>query len=378
MSTLGDDSGLFGSTPSGSESNYIASLGRISGKLLTANLQRNGQDLTFRNGPLDTDLLYLNVTGKRVGINTETPVYDLDVNSHVRTSDLIIDTKATLGNITITSPNTFSTTVGPIHVYINGDELWHDKLITSALEIDGNKIGSISNQNIVLDPNGSGTVQLYANTYITGDLGVTGNIRMNGDLRSAGTVTIGDTIFDTATFVPDFTQDILPGTDITYDLGKSNKRWAFLHTPDWTHVDNLRPLSITISDQMTFDGVNNKLSAIQSNEDLLISPDTGITYIEQTKWQDSDITNLLNTPLTFASTGIGYTRFMGTNAVLIPAGTTAEQRATPELGETRWNTDIGYLECFNGTEWIVSTGGGEEVTTPIMEDLGNVWSLILG
>ena len=135
---------------------------------------------------------------------------------------------------------------------------------------------------------------------------------------------------------------------------------------------------MTVSDQMTLDGINNKLSTIQSNEDFLLSPDTGITYIERTKWQDSDITNLNNTPLTIASTGAGYYVFADDNAILIPAGTDAERRVAPEVGETRWNTDQGYLECYDGTIWIISTGGGEEVTDTIMNDLGNVWTLILG
>jgi hypothetical protein len=64
--------------------------------------------------------------------------------------------------------------------------------------------------------------------------------------------------------------------------------------------------------------------------------------------------------------------------MVIPSGVNSERRSSPEVGESRWNTQLGYLECFNGTIWVVSTGGGEEITTPIMEDLSNVWSLILG
>lgn len=357
---------------------YIAALGRISGGALAPNLERQGVDLTFRNGPTDPDLLYLEVVNGRIGINTDSPVYDLDVSSNIRTTDLVITNQATIDNVVISAPRTFSSTVGPLQIYINGSDLWHDRLTTSGLEFNDNTIRSFSNQNIILDPNGSGTVRFLANTSITGNLSASGNIRMDGNLQSAGTVTIGDTIFDTATFVPDFTQSIIPGTDIAYDLGKSNKRWAFVHSPRWEDIVNLRPLSITVSNQMTLDGVNNKISAIQSNEDILLSPDTGITYIERTKWQDNDLTNLNNTPIIFASTGIGYTRFIGTNAMLIPAGTTAEQRSTPELGETRWNTELGILECWNGTVWALSTGGGGEVTTDIMGDLSNVWSLILG
>jgi hypothetical protein len=358
----------------------MSQLGRIGGQVLSDNLLRAGVDLAF-----ETDLLYLDVTNKRIGINTDAPVYTVDVRTEINTTNIQGDTQVKMGNVLLNAPGTFSTTVGALHVRPTAVDpiLFHDKLITSGLEFDGNKIGSFTNQNIIFDPNGSGTVEFYADTNITGNLGVTGNIAVNGNLQSISTIIVGDTPLDTVTITPDFTQSIIPGTDIAYDLGQqandsSPRRWAQLHSPTWTDIDNLIPYSITVSNQMTLDGVNNKISAIQSNEDILLSPDTGIVYIERTKWEGNDITNLNNTPLTFGSTGIGYTRFIGTNAVLIPAGTTAEQRPTPELGETRWNTDLGLLECWDGTQWVVSTGGGEEVTTPIMDDLSNVWSLILG
>jgi hypothetical protein len=71
--------------------------------------------------------------------------------------------------------------VGGIDIYINGSEIFHDKLITSSLVVDGNKISSINNENILLDPNGSGAVELLANTDITGNLVVTGNINITGN-----------------------------------------------------------------------------------------------------------------------------------------------------------------------------------------------------
>ena len=70
-------------------------IGRISGPLLKSNLIRNGIDLAF-----ETDLLYLDVTNNRIGINTATPQYDLDVNGTIRTTNLVLD-KLTAGNITI-------------------------------------------------------------------------------------------------------------------------------------------------------------------------------------------------------------------------------------------------------------------------------------
>ena len=364
----------------------MSQLGRIGGQVLTDNLLRAGVDLAF-----ETDLLYLDVTNNRIGIRDSTPIYDLDVNSNIRTDELTVTTQAALGNLRITAPNTFSTSVGGIDVYINGGgEIFHDRVITNNLVFDGNQISSISNSNIVLDPNGSGTVELRANTDILGDLAVSGNISMSGNLTGLGTLILGNQTIDTVTVNTDFTQSIIPGDDVTYALGadagdSSPRRWAEIHTPQWQYIttgawpgSGLTPQTVTVSSQMTLDGITNKISAIQSNEDLLLSPDTGITDIENTRWQINDITNLSNTALTVAGTGIGYYRFVGTNGMVVPAGDNSQRRLSPEVGETRWNTEEGYLECYDGTVWAVSTGGGIDVTVEIMEDLGHVYTLMLG
>ena len=364
----------------------MSQLGRIGGQVLTDNLVRAGVDLAF-----ETDLLYLDVTNQRIGVRDSTPVYDLDVNSNIRTNELTVTTQAALGNLRINAPNTITTSVGGIDVFINGGgEIFHDRVTTNNLVFDGNQISSISNSNIVLDPNGSGTVELRANTDITGNLAVSGNITMSGNLTGLGTLIIGDQTIDTVTINTDFTQSIIPGDDVTYAMGadagdSSPRRWAQVHAPQWQYITSgawpgsgIVPQSVIVSDQMILDGVINKISALQSNDDILLNPDTGITDIENTRWQINDIANLSNTALTVAGTGIGYYQFVGTNSMVIPAGDNSQRRASPEVGETRWNTEEAYLECYDGTVWAVSTGGGIEVTTVIMEDLGHVYALMLG
>ena len=64
--------------------------------------------------------------------------------------------------------------------------------------------------------------------------------------------------------------------------------------------------------------------------------------------------------------------------MVIPVGETYERPESPAVGATRWNTTLQYLECFDGTVWEVATGGGEEITVNAMQDLGNIYSLILG
>jgi hypothetical protein len=91
------------------------------------------------------------------------------------------------------------------------------------------------------------------------------------------------------------------------------------------------------------------------------------------------VTNLNpTTPVKIATTGIGYYQFAGTNAMLIPAGGDSTRPASPEIGDTRWNTDQQYLECFDGSVYVIATGGGIEITTEIMEDLGHAYTLMLG
>jgi cytoskeletal protein CcmA (bactofilin family) len=365
----------------------MSQLGRIGGQVLTDNLLRAGVDLAF-----ETDLLYLDVTNNRIGVRNGTLSYDLDVDGNIKTTNLTVDTQASIGNIRINNSSTFTTSVGGIDVYINGGgEIWHDRLITDNLVIDGNLISSVSNSNIVLDPNGSGSVELLTDTNITGDLVVTGNITMSGNLTGLGTLTFGDQTIDTVTVNTDFTQSVLPGDDITYDLGadagdSSPRRWAELHSPEWRYISTgawngsgIQPQNVTVSGQMTLDGVLNKISAIQSNDDIFLSPNTGITYIERTKWEGNDLTNLNNTPLTISSTGIGYYVFANNNAFVVPAGADSGRRASPEVGETRWNTDQQYLECFDGAVWAVSIGGGGSTITPTdMEDLSTLYTIVFG
>ena len=397
---LGGDDGVFGSSAAGSEPNYVASLGRISGKLLSENLERNGVDLTFQDGTSDPPILYLDVTNMRVGIegspatslaraSLSLPVYDLDVNDNVKTKFVTVTNQANLDNLTFNVNGTIGSTTGPIEIKSSdiNSIVYYDKILSDYLILDGNVISSISNNNIRLDPNGTGRVWFEADTHISGNLQLQGtakgNITVDGNLSSASNIIVGDTPLDTVTVTPDFTQSIIPGIDLTFDLGQqandsSPRRWSEIRAQDLSTVITNRPNAVKVSDQLWLDGTINKITGLQSNEDVELLPDTGITFIESTKWQANTLTNLLNTPITFASTGIGYVRFMGDNAFILPVGTNAQRRASPEVGETRWNTDEGYLECYDGTVWAVSTGGGIDVTVDIMEDLGHAYTLMLG
>ena len=125
--------------------------------------------------------------------------------------------------------------------------------------------------------------------------------------------------------------------------------------------------------------VGDAFSNTNTSTDTFISPTSGITLINSIPIQDNTITNVTDGPITIRGTGVnGYVKFVGTNAIRIPIGNTSERRLTPELAETRWNTDLGYLEIFDGTQWISSVGQQGAASLADVEDIMDVWAIILG
>jgi len=164
----------------------MSQLGRISGQLLKENLTRNGHDLAF-----ETDLLYLSVVDPSlplkvvgVGINTATPTAELDVNGTTRTVDLEVTTQADLADLTI-SGETITSNTGILNL-VNGagdQVVYQTKLTVDSITLDGNVISTnTTDENLEIRPNGTGTVEIYADTNIYGSLTVTGDIQTDGNI----------------------------------------------------------------------------------------------------------------------------------------------------------------------------------------------------
>jgi hypothetical protein len=120
--------------------------------------------------------------------------------------------------------------------------------------------------------------------------------------------------------------------------------------------------------------INNPFTGV----DTIIEP-TGTGYVNAngTLFKDSTITNTANTALVLSSTGIGYYKFTG-SAVVFPYGNNSQRRLTPEVGETRYNTEINYMEVFNGTTWIPAVGTLGAAPLSEVLDIMDLWSLVLG
>jgi len=81
---------------------------------------------------------------------------------------------------------------------------------TGNIVIGGNSITTVSGS-LTLDPGGSEVINLNGSTNISGNLDVGGNVTIGGN------ITIGNQTLDTVTVVADFTSNLIPDADQTYD-----------------------------------------------------------------------------------------------------------------------------------------------------------------
>jgi len=137
-------------------------VGKISGGLLKDDLLREGVDLAF-----ETDLLYLDVNNRRIGIKTSTPTDDLTVNGTTRTTDLEVNNVISVGDLTFTN-NEISTTNPVLQLTsTSGGVVYQGKLTIDDIRLEGNQISTInSNADLELSANGTGEVKINFKTTV--------------------------------------------------------------------------------------------------------------------------------------------------------------------------------------------------------------------
>jgi len=112
--------------------------------------------------------------------------------------------------------------------------------------------------------------------------------------------------------------------------------------------------------------------------DLFLSPESGTTFFNNISLDNSNFNNLQTTAIVLATTGQGYVKFNGVNAVVFPAGDNSQRRLTPELGETRYNTEEEYMEVYDGSAWVPAIGSSGAASQEQIEETMNLWAVILG
>ena len=201
----------------------MAQVGRISGPLLTANLERNGINLAFRNDLDTTQLLFLDVNNNKIGINRDSPLVELNIEGNSRSTNYITTSVSDIANYNINSNNI---DVNSGDIFLNARlAVVLSNLETAQFYATDNTISTKSgNTNIIFDPNGTGTVESI------GNVNVTGNIHATGNITSDGSITIGDGAEDNLILAAEINSNIIPNTDSLHALGSVSKRWKNLYS----------------------------------------------------------------------------------------------------------------------------------------------------
>jgi hypothetical protein len=356
-------------------------LGRISGPLLKANLVRDGVDLAF-----ETDLLYLNVTDNRIGINTSTPDTDLEINGDSKTTNLEVTNRLEVGNFTIGNrtaesgfENTIRSDLNTISFVPSGGDatIYQARLVVDDIQIQGNVISTeVTNSNLELRASGTGIIDIQSPTTIRGNLDVTGNVNATGNVQIDGNIIIGNEITDTITINAAIKSSLLPETTSTYDLGSSALRWNNLYAAQiFTDFVNLIQLDVG---NLIF--TDNRIESTTSQDIIIDAIGTGRVILGNFAFRDNTITNIVSGSISeIAQTGTGYFKIQGTGAFVPPVGNDATRpTAYAVVGMTRYNTNSRALEIWDGFAWASPAGASGAVSEIQANDIAATMALTLG
>jgi hypothetical protein len=262
-------------------------------------------------------------------------------------------------------------------------------VVVEGIMFNNNNIQSVAtNSNITLVPQGTGGVVVNSNQSVQIPVGNTsqrpgvgvvanGMIRYNTDLtqyegyNNGFWVKLGGL------------QDIDGNTKILAEAtpGANDNTLYFYANNNLTATIDSTKLFTQRFQTINLDVVNNTISPITSNSDLVLSTTgTGGVRAGNFKIFNNSITNVVSNAITeFVQSGTGYVKIGGVSGVVIPSGDTQTQRPpVPVSGMMRFNTDLKYVEIYNGTTWTSVAGASGGVTTNEANEIGILSALLFG
>ena len=285
--------------------------GKISGPMLQPDLVRQGVDLS-----VDTNLVYIDVTNRRLGINTVTPTQSLDVPGNVRLANLSIlgnTITSDTGKINLGSPANITITGGTVNYVLStdgsGNLAW-----AQISDLD------ISFGNLQFNDTTVQVTKLNANLYLSAN--GTGSINANGavitnvasPIASSDAVNLSYLNSTLANFNDD--RLVSGNTTVLATAGNvsitSGSTLTAQFTPTYSTINNVKIANTTIS---SLNG-DLRLAGLTANNKIVMD---------------------------------------NTSSVTIPRGDTASRPASAVSGDLRYNTDISSLEYYTGSAWYGTT-----------------------
>jgi hypothetical protein len=369
----------------------------------TGNYLQTGNFEITEKLTVDTDAVFPKIKFVNNNISTSVTGEDLILSSaglgkiYVPADNVRIDKKLTVSGTTSTAN---INAVGTITAdrFTNSNILIDDNFITTLLnndnlELTANGLGNVlleqirinnnilstqANRNIVLTPgtlknlliNSSLALKVPVGTAVNRPVGITGDLRFSTPDNVFGGWSTARRSFGGVYSADRRTLATAHPTNNSISFIANN-----IPTLD-VLTNKLRLNGLLVDNQMLLN--NNTILNTTPDSDFLLNPSSEIVVINETSITDNLFINNLNSPFTISHTSDGYLKFTGTGAVSVSAGTELEKPTVVEIGMTRFNTDLDYMEIYNGVKWIPIVGEIETATLEEISEIGDLWSLILG
>ena len=173
-------------------------------------------------------------------------------------------------------------------------------------------------------------------------------------------------------------------TDRDTYLDLSNNQFNFVTANQTNHTLNgtlLESNGFSSDHKFSIDG-NTVSNDVNGGNSILRSNGTGKTIIDDGFYnlQNSNLINTTNAIFKFTLTntnGRAFLKIDNPSGMVVPQGTTAERPVSPEVGHTRYNLDLEYVETWNGSNWINAAGEVESIESSDVEELAYLFNLIL-
>jgi len=283
-------------------------IGKISGPMLQTNLARQGVDLS-----VDTNLVYFDVTNRRLGVGTNSPTQALDVPGNVRLANLSVQ-----GN-TITSDTGKINLGSPANITITGGTANYVLSTNGAGNLTWAQISDLdySFGNLAFNDTTVQVTTLNANLYLSAN--GTGSINANGAVITnvASPVASSDAVnlsYLNSTLASFNDDRIVSGnTTVLATAGNvsitSGSLLVSAITPTYSTFNNVKINNTTIS-SLTGDL---HIAGLTANNKIIAD---------------------------------------NTSSFTLPKGDTASRPGTPVSGDIRYNTETSSIEYYTGTAWL--------------------------
>jgi hypothetical protein len=317
------------------------------------------------------------------GINSNlipniTNTYDIGTTD-LRWKDLYAN-RALVGNISITGNQiTTTNTNGNLELVANGT----GHVALEGFVVQENQI-STTTGDMTLQPSGTGIVDINSIKSVVIPVGTeidrpsvpqTGMVRFNTTMgRFEGYNGTNWVFLDGVT-------DLDGNTKVTAELTPGANDDTIRFYTNGVVVADLNSTRLNVT-KVVVDDIEINGSSITNTAGGNLSLQTagaGNVVVENFNVNGSSITNTVsNAVTTLTSTGTGYVRIAGQGGFVVPSGLQSFRPTLPVTGMMRFDTSLGRMEVYDGTDWISVAGAATGVTRAEVEDLALQYAIALG